>query len=118
MVNIAREAMLAVGCLQAQKCHTGHCPTGVATQNRWLTRGLDPTDKGARVANYIDALRYDLLRLAHAAGVDHPSLLPRSELDIIGPDGTAISLVEHYGLSTETQRHAASDVAALTARAT
>ncbi len=113
MVNVAREAMLAVGCIQAQKCHTGHCPTGVATQNRWLTRGLDPTDKGARVANYIDALRYDLLRLAHAAGVDHPALLPRSALDIISPNGTAIGLVDHYGLSAETQRLSDTDVAAL-----
>src|SRR5205814_3282737 len=36
-VNIAREAMLAIGCIQAQKCHTDTCPTGVATQNAWLT---------------------------------------------------------------------------------
>ena len=42
MVNVAREAMLAVGCVQAQKCHTGECPTGVATQNPWLAHGLDP----------------------------------------------------------------------------
>ena len=39
MVNVAREAMLAVGCIQAQRCHTGHCPTGVATQSAWLMRG-------------------------------------------------------------------------------
>ena len=45
MVNVAREAMLAVGCVQAQKCHTGTCPTGVATQNRWLAHGLDPESK-------------------------------------------------------------------------
>ena len=42
MIAIAREAMLAIGCIQAQRCHTGHCPTGVATQNRWLMHGLDP----------------------------------------------------------------------------
>jgi glutamate synthase domain-containing protein 2 len=42
MVNIAREAMLAIGCIQAQKCHTDTCPTGVATQNAWLAHGLDP----------------------------------------------------------------------------
>ncbi|RMH66957.1 MAG: FMN-binding glutamate synthase family protein, partial [Actinomyces sp.] len=35
-VNVAREAMFAIGCIQAQRCHNGHCPTGVATQNRWL----------------------------------------------------------------------------------
>ena len=51
-IGVAREAMLAIGCVQAQKCHDGHCPTGVATQNRWLTRGLDPTNKSVRFANY------------------------------------------------------------------
>src|SRR3712207_9307827 len=36
LVNVAREAMLAIGCIQAQKCHTDTCPTGIATQNAWL----------------------------------------------------------------------------------
>ena len=57
MVNVGREAMLAVGCIQALRCHTGHCPTGVATQSRWLMRGLDPELKSARAANYVVALR-------------------------------------------------------------
>ncbi|NJW54895.1 glutamate synthase-related protein, partial [Salinimicrobium oceani] len=35
-INVAREAMLSIGCIQAQACHTNRCPTGVATQNRWL----------------------------------------------------------------------------------
>ena len=48
MIAVAREAMMAIGCIQAQRCHTGHCPAGVATQNRWLVRGLDPTDKVRR----------------------------------------------------------------------
>jgi hypothetical protein len=52
LINVAREAMLAIGCIQAQECHTGHCPTGIATQNRWLMGGLDPTSKAARLANY------------------------------------------------------------------
>ena len=56
MVNVAREAMLAIGCIQAQKCHTDTCPTGVATQNAWLAHGLDPTLKSVRVANYISTL--------------------------------------------------------------
>lgn len=113
MVNVAREAMLAVGCIQAQKCHTGHCPTGVATQSRWLARGLDPTEKSARVANYIIGLRYDLLRLARAGGADHPSLLPSSAVDIITADGVAVPIVEHYGLSSETERLSAIDMVAL-----
>ena len=53
MINVGREAMLAVGCIQAQRCHTGRCPTGVATQSRWLMRGLDPELKSARAANYM-----------------------------------------------------------------
>ncbi len=73
MIGVAREAMLAVGCIQAQKCHTGHCPTGVATQRNWLVRGLDPTDKAARVDGYIRSLRNDLLSLSHAMGHEHPS---------------------------------------------
>ena len=46
MVNVGREAMMAIGCIQAQRCHTGRCPTGVATQNPWLVRGLDPEHQG------------------------------------------------------------------------
>ena len=41
MVNVAREAMLSLGCIQAQSCHTDRCPTGVATQNKYLQRGLN-----------------------------------------------------------------------------
>jgi glutamate synthase domain-containing protein 2 len=51
MVNVGREAMLAIGCIQAQRCHTGSCPTGVATQSKWLMHGLDPDVKHARAAN-------------------------------------------------------------------
>ncbi|MDI1446490.1 FMN-binding glutamate synthase family protein [Polyangium sp. 6x1] len=83
MVNVAREAMLSIGCIQAQECHTGHCPTGVATQNRWLVRGLDPTDKAARFANYVTVLRKELLQLARACGVPHPALVTLDELDIL-----------------------------------
>ena len=68
MINVGREAMLAIGCIQAQRCHTGSCPTGVATQNRWLMRGLDPELKSARAANYLVALRKELLSLARACG--------------------------------------------------
>ena len=83
LVNVAREAMLAIGCIQAQQCHTGHCPTGVATQRPWLVRGLDPTLKSARLANYLISLRKDLLSLAHACGQAHPALVPLDSFDIV-----------------------------------
>jgi glutamate synthase domain-containing protein 2 len=61
MINVAREALLAIGCIQAQQCHTGHCPTGVTTQNPWLVAGLDLTLKSARLANYLVTLRKEIL---------------------------------------------------------
>jgi glutamate synthase (ferredoxin) len=88
MINVAREAMLSIGCIQAQRCHTDHCPTGVATQNKWLVRGLDPTLKSARLANYLATLRKDLTQLAHACGVVHPALVTLDQLAIVGgPEG-------------------------------
>lgn len=81
-VGVAREAMLSIGCVQAQKCHDDHCPTGVATQNRWLTRGLDPTDKAVRLANYVAALRHELIRLSNAMGAEHPSLVDPANVEI------------------------------------
>lgn len=83
MVAVGREAMLAVGCIQAQKCHTDHCPTGVATHNRWLVRGLDPTSKSARLANYIITLRKEILQLTRACGFDHPSEVTLEQFAIL-----------------------------------
>ena len=72
MVNVGREAMLAIGCIQAQKCHTDHCPVGIATQNPRYVRGLDPTLKSVRLANYVKTMRRDLLKVSEAVGVDAP----------------------------------------------
>lgn len=83
MINVAREALLAIGCIQAQQCHTGHCPTGIATQNKWLMGGLDPTLKSARLANYIVTLRKELLSLAHACGELHPSLVSLDRFELL-----------------------------------
>jgi glutamate synthase domain-containing protein 2 len=83
MIAVGREAMMAIGCIQAQRCHTGHCPTGVATQNRWLVRGLDPTHQSARLANYVIALRKELTRLSRACGVEHPGLLTAKHMEIL-----------------------------------
>ena len=63
---------MAVGCIQAQKCHTGHCPAGVATQNQWLQRGLSVDDKAKRMSRYLQSIRKEILSLTHAAGYEHP----------------------------------------------
>lgn len=97
MINVGREAMLAIGCIQAQRCHTNHCPTGVATQNRWLIRGLDPTLKSVRLANYIVSLRKDLLRLAYACGVPHPSHIPPDQLEFVDDRFGSKTVAEIFG---------------------
>ena len=48
----ARGMMLALGCIQALICDSGKCPVGIATQNPSLYKGLDPSDKSVRVANF------------------------------------------------------------------
>jgi glutamate synthase domain-containing protein 2 len=97
MVNVAREAMLAIGCIQAQKCHTDTCPTGVATQNAWLTRGLDPELKSVRAANYIKTLRRDLVKVAEACGVEHPSLIDADSIEVLDGRTSSTTLREVYG---------------------
>ena len=97
MIAVAREAMLSIGCIQAQRCHTGHCPVGIATQNKWLIRGLDPTLKSARVANYICTLRKEIGALSGACGVCHPSFLTDDHMEILdGRFGTS-SLFDLFG---------------------
>lgn len=97
MVNVGREAMLAIGCIQAQKCHTDECPTGVATQKAWLMHGLDPESKSARAANYVKTLRRDLLKVSEAVGVAHPSLITADDIDLIDGLLSSRPLREVYG---------------------
>ncbi|MBX5480455.1 MAG: hypothetical protein IRZ16_01205 [Myxococcaceae bacterium] len=72
-----------VGCIQAQRCHTGRCPTGVATQSRWLMRGLDPALKSTRLANDVITLPKELMDLAHRCGKVHPAQVTLDHLEII-----------------------------------
>ena len=97
MVNVAREAMLAIGCLQTQKCHTDHCPTGVATQNAWLARSLDPDLKSARLAGYVRTFRRDLLKVAEATGLAHPALISPDDIEILTGHTTSTPLREIVG---------------------
>jgi len=98
LIGVGREAMLAVGCIQAQKCHTGHCPTGVATQDKRLIRGLDPTDKAVRTAGYLRSFRHDLRSLCHALGVEHPSLIRLEQIAIRDANGRMQDAAAAFGL--------------------
>ncbi len=77
LIHIGRGFLLSIGCIQALRCHTNTCPAGVTTQNRWLQSGLDPADKGARVANYSLALERDIMAVTNACGLAHPRDLTR-----------------------------------------
>jgi glutamate synthase domain-containing protein 2 len=71
--NSARGFMFALGCLQAQTCHTGHCPTGVATQSPLRQRALAVPDKMERVYRFHQHTLGALRELTQAAGLTHPN---------------------------------------------
>jgi len=101
LINVAREAMLSVGCIQAQRCHTGECPTGVATQNAWLVRGLDPNLKSVRAANYITTLRKELLQLSRACGQPHPALVGKRNIELLNGTSPGVTLPQLTGYDDE-----------------
>lgn len=67
--NIMRGWMLSAGCIQAAECHSGKCPSGIATHHSWRLRALDPTRKCVRFANYGYALRAGVVKLARVTNV-------------------------------------------------
>jgi glutamate synthase domain-containing protein 2 len=118
MINVAREAMLSIGCIQTQKCHTDKCPTGVATQNPWLGRGLDPASKATRAAVYLRTLRKELMKVSAAVGVAHPSLITATDIEIMNGDYDARTLAGVYGYKDGWGRlgpHLADEITALLA---
>ncbi|MCB9744119.1 MAG: FMN-binding glutamate synthase family protein [Alphaproteobacteria bacterium] len=68
----ARGMMFALGCIQALRCNNNSCPTGVATQDPSLMRGLVVPDKRRRVYNFHHKTVHSLLEIVAAAGLDHP----------------------------------------------
>lgn len=76
----ARGFMFSLGCIQAAKCATGECPVGVTTHHPWLQRALVPRIKYVRVANYMQAMHKQLIKLLRVAGVRDTFELNRSHL--------------------------------------
>lgn len=71
--NAARGFMFAIGCIQAQSCHTNRCPVGIATQDPTRQRALDTGDKAERVARFHRNTMKALGEIAGAAGLSNPS---------------------------------------------
>jgi glutamate synthase domain-containing protein 2 len=76
----ARAMMMAVGCIQALECHSNKCPTGVATQDQKLMKGLDVPDKSERVYNFHKKTMYIFVEMLAAAGIDDSSKLQRKHV--------------------------------------
>lgn len=81
-INVAREAMMSIGCIQAQSCHNNTCPTGITTHNKWLQAGINVTDKAERVNFYFTKFKKELLEITHACGYEHPSQFTMDDVDI------------------------------------
>ncbi|MEP6781244.1 MAG: FMN-binding glutamate synthase family protein [Gemmatimonadaceae bacterium] len=73
MCNAARAMMFAIGCIQALRCNTNECPTGVATQDPELVKGLHVGDKATRVARYHAETVKSFFEVLGAAGLSRPS---------------------------------------------
>ena len=80
MCNSARGMMMALGCIQSLQCHANTCPTGVATQDERLMRGLVPQEKKVRVANFHRNTVHAFLELVGAMGLNNPSDIKPSML--------------------------------------
>ncbi len=96
--NSARGFMFALGCIQSQSCHTGRCPTGVATQDPVRQRALVVPDKAERVAHFHDNTLKALAELIAAVGLEHPSdLKPHHIVRRLSPNRVAVasSLLEY-----------------------
>jgi glutamate synthase domain-containing protein 2 len=96
--NAARGFMFAVGCIQAQHCHTGACPTGVATQDPMRQRAINVPDKAARVASFHRETVKALAELIAAAGLNHPRELRPEHFMRRAHDGRIITYAEQYHL--------------------
>jgi glutamate synthase domain-containing protein 2 len=94
--NAARGFMFAVGCIQAQSCHTGECPTGVATQDPLRQRAIVVPDKAERVASFQRNTLHALAELVAAAGLSHPSELKPHHFLRRASSDKVISLAEQY----------------------
>ena len=72
LIYVARAAMNTIGCINAGKCHTNHCPVGITTHLPHLEAGLSVEDKRFRTANYLATMREGLFMLGASCGIDSP----------------------------------------------
>jgi glutamate synthase domain-containing protein 2 len=94
-INVAREAMMSIGCIQAQVCHTNRCPSGVATQSKWLQNGINVPLKSERLAQYFKTFKKEFLEITHAAGHEHPCQFMMKDIEINVDDHNLSEDLDH-----------------------
>ncbi len=94
--NVARPMMFAVGCIQAQRCHTNTCPTGVATQDRRRARAIKIHKRGEDVRRFHATTLHSFLDIVGSMGVAHPDELQAGHVFQRTADGSPRSYAEIY----------------------
>jgi glutamate synthase domain-containing protein 2 len=95
-INSARGFMFSLGCIQALRCHTNTCPTGITTHNAKLQRGLVPEEKYLRVANYCRNMNKEIDMIAHSCGLHHAREFTREHVRLVQADGRSIAFSTLY----------------------
>ncbi len=81
--NVARGMMFALGCIQAQRCHTNTCPVGVATQDPRRVRAQVAQDKARRVRDFQQNTLTDFRQRIAALGLDGPQQIEMEQVSIV-----------------------------------
>ena len=95
-ITSARGFMFALGCIQALRCHTNTCPTGVTTHNKRLQRGLVVEEKYLRVANYCRNMNLEVDMIAHSCGCRHARELKREHVRVVQSANISICMSMLY----------------------
>lgn len=82
-IDSARAAMLSLGCIQSLKCHTNHCPTGIATNSPWRMHGLNIPEKSTRIHNFLKGFHTDMMEVTHVMGRSDPRDIELGDLHLI-----------------------------------
>jgi len=95
-INSARGFMFSLGCIQSLQCNKNICPTGIATHDKHLQRGLVVEDKAERVYRYSKNMHKEIGIIAHSCGVREPRQLQRFHCRIVQDNGQSVPLDELY----------------------
>jgi glutamate synthase domain-containing protein 2 len=106
-INTARGFMFALGCIQALRCHSNTCPTGVTTHNKRLQRGLVVEEKHVRVTQFAVNMNKEIDMIAHSCGLRHAREFRREHVRIVESANRSVALNMLYPYPQQRSRVAA-----------